>query len=106
MSGWRQVGGLRLTREARAAAAGVLVALMLMMFVVIRIDPSGGPAPDGGLSAVSAKKVPAVWIVRRGQTFGLIADLTGLHVGQIEELNPGTDPGELAIGQRIRLREP
>jgi LysM repeat protein len=77
---------------------------MLMMFVVIRLDPSGSTA--GRVTAVSAKTIPSVWVVRAGQTYELIAERTGLSVAQLEYLNPHTDPGTLDVGAAIRLRAP
>lgn len=95
--------GLRLTSEARAAVGGILVGLMLLLFVVIRLDPSGG-STSSGLTAVSVKTIPSVWVVRAGQTYGLIAERTGLSVEELEQLNPETDPGALTVGEQIRLR--
>jgi hypothetical protein len=97
--------GLRLTTEARAAVAGVLVALMFLTFVAIRLDPAGG-APGGDLTAVSAKTVPSVWVVHAGDTYGVISARTGVSVIDLENLNPYTYPDQLQVGQRIRLRPP
>jgi LysM domain-containing protein len=99
----RDVHRLRLTSEARAALAGVLVALMFLSFVAIRLDPSGG-AGTHPLTAVSAKTIPAFWVVRSGDTFGTISARTGIGVATLEALNPYTYPGSLSIGQHIRLR--
>jgi len=99
----REYRGFHLTNEGRAAIAGVLVALMFVMFVAIRLDPSGASSQTG-LTAVSAKTLPTYWTVHTGETFSLIAERTGLSVEQIEDLNPYTDPGTLAVGQQIRLR--
>jgi hypothetical protein len=99
----RDFHGFRLTKEARAVVTGVLVAVMLLMLVAIRLDPSGGSGAHQ-LTAVSVTTVPAFWVVHTGETFASIAARTGLSVGRIEELNPYTYPGSLEIGQRIRLR--
>jgi hypothetical protein len=96
--------GLRLTAEARAALAGVLVALMFVTFLVARLDPAGSSPPGSDLTAVSAKTIPAVWVVHTGQTFGEISAQTGVSVTQIEDLNPYVDPGALQVGERIRLK--
>jgi hypothetical protein len=101
--GDREFRGFHLTNEGRAAVAGVLVALMFLMFVAIRLDPSGASSQPA-LTAVSAKTLPTFWTVHTGQTFSLIAEQTGLTVEQIEDLNPYTDPGTLSVGQQIRLR--
>jgi hypothetical protein len=91
------------TREARAVLAGVAVGLGLMGVVAMRIDPAASSSA-GGLDTVSVRVLPSVWVIREGQTFSLIARQTGLSVGQLEQLNPNVDPGELAVGARIRLR--
>lgn len=95
--------GFRLTSEARAALSGFLVAVMLLMFVAIRLDPSGG-AGAHQLTAVSAKTIPEFWVVRKGDTYGAIAARTGISVVTLEDLNPYTYPGSLEVGQRLRLR--
>ncbi|HWH11066.1 MAG TPA: LysM domain-containing protein [Solirubrobacteraceae bacterium] len=102
---WSRVDyrGLRLTVEARAALAGVLVALMFVTFLITRLDPAGS-SPASGLAAVSAKTIPAVWVIHAGETYGLISERTGVSVIQIEDLNPYVDPGALQVGERIRLK--
>jgi hypothetical protein len=99
----REFRGLRLSAEARAAVIGLLVAMMFLLFVLIRLDPSGA---SGGptLNAVSATTLKQFWVVEKGQTYGLIAERTGVSVPELEDLNPYTDPGSLDVGQRIRLR--
>lgn len=99
----RDLHRLRLTSEARAALAGVLVALMLLSFVAIRLDPSGGTGAHP-LTAVSAKTIPAFWVVRSGDTYDTIAARTGIAVTALEALNPYTYPGSMRIGEHIRLR--
>jgi hypothetical protein len=95
--------GIHLTSEARAAVAGILVALMFLTFIVIRLDPSGSSAA-GGLTAVSARTLHAYWVIAPGQTFSSIAEQTGVSVAEIEDLNPYVDPAALVVGSRIRLR--
>lgn len=92
-----------LTREARAALSGILVAGLLLMVVAIRLAGSGGSAA-AGLAPVSTRMPRTFWVVQPGQTFGLLSRRTGLSVAQIEELNPNVDPGTLHAGQLIRLR--
>jgi LysM repeat protein len=45
-----------------------------------------------------------VYIVKRGDTLGGIAEETGVPVERLEELNPGLDQFSLVAGQRIKLR--
>jgi hypothetical protein len=99
----RDFRGLRMTSEARAVVTGILVAVMFLMFVAIRLDPSGG-AGGHQLTAVSAKTVPAFWVVHTGDTYESIAAATGLTVVRIEDLNPYTYPDSLEVGQQIKLR--
>jgi LysM repeat protein len=94
---------IRIPSEFRAALAGVIVALMFILFIVIRLDPAGGSGgPD--LTAVSAKSIPTFWVVRSGQTMAQIAAQTGLSVTALEDLNPYVDPGTLQVGEQLRLR--
>lgn len=93
----------RLTGELRAALGGALVAVMLLLFVAIRLD-SGGGSRGSPVTAVSARTLPAFWVVNAGQTLVLIAHRTGLSLAEIEGLNPQADPGHLTVGERITLR--
>ena len=43
--------------------------------------------------------------VRPGDSFGSIAERTGVSVEQLQLLNPEVDPQALVVGQRIKLRE-
>jgi LysM repeat protein len=99
----REFHGFRLTAEARAVVSGILVAVMFLMFVAIRLDPSGG-AGTHQLTAVSAKTIPEFWVVHTGESYASIAARTGLSVARIEDLNPYVYPDSLEVGQRIRLR--
>jgi len=101
----RELRGRRATGEVRAAAGGTLVALMLLLFVAIRLDPAGG-SRESRVTAVGVRTLPAYWVVQAGDTFGLIARRTGLSVVEIEALNPHADAGSLAVGERIVLRRP
>jgi len=47
---------------------------------------------------------PVFWTVRRGQSFGLIADRTGIDLATLEALNPVLNPATLQPGDRVRLR--
>ena len=50
-----------------------------------------------------ARRLPAYWTVRSGDTFTQISENTGLTIGQLEAYNPNTDPGALVPGQRLNL---
>jgi LysM repeat protein len=45
-----------------------------------------------------------VYIVKRGDTLGGIAEKTGVPVDRLQELHPGLDQFSLVAGQRIKLR--
>jgi LysM repeat protein len=47
---------------------------------------------------------PRFWTVRPGESFGLIADKTGINLAKLEQLNPRLTPTTLQPGDRIRLR--
>jgi LysM repeat protein len=44
-------------------------------------------------------------VVKPGDSFGSIAERTGVPIERLEELNPDVDPQALVVGQRLRLRE-
>ena len=104
-----------------APAALVVFALALLLVVVT----SGGGGSDesaGGRSAEkerdlgaepkqkakkrNADKLPEdKYIVKKGDSFGSIAEKTGVPVDKLQELNPEVDPQALVTGQSIKLRE-
>ena len=47
---------------------------------------------------------PRTYTVESGDTFGSIAESTGLSVEELQELNPDLDPQSLNVGDRVRLR--
>jgi LysM domain len=53
----------------------------------------------------SGRRLRRNYVVRPGDSFGSIAERTGVSIAQLEELNPEVDPQALVVGQRIRLRE-
>jgi LysM repeat protein len=55
-------------------------------------------------SSRSGKLSKSVYVVKRGDTLGGIADKTGVPVERLQELNPGIDQFSLVAGQRIKLR--
>jgi LysM repeat protein len=58
-------------------------------------------------TTAAKKKSPAArrfYTIQVGDTFGLIADKTGVPLETLQELNPDVDPHAMTTGQRIRLR--
>lgn len=47
---------------------------------------------------------PKHYTVKVGDTFGTIANQTGVSVEKLQELNPAVDPHSMTVGQQIRLR--
>ena len=43
------------------------------------------------------------YTIESGDTFAIVADKYGTSVEALLELNPGVDPTQLAVGQRIRV---
>ena len=53
----------------------------------------------------SGRRLRRNYVVRPGDSFGSIAERTGVSVDELERLNPEVDPQALVVGQRIKLRE-
>jgi LysM repeat protein len=47
---------------------------------------------------------PETYTVQSGDTFGSIAEETGVSVEELQELNPELDPQTLSVGDTVRLR--
>jgi LysM repeat protein len=57
-------------------------------------------------STTAAGGLPTkVYVIRNGDTFGSIAEKTGVPIQKLQELNPEVDPQQLSTGQKIKLRE-
>jgi LysM repeat protein len=51
------------------------------------------------------RRLRRIYVVKPGDSFGSIAEKTGVSVEQLGLLNPEVDPQALVVGQRIKLRE-
>jgi LysM repeat protein len=82
-----------------------LLALLAAVAIVVATSPGrSGSHGGGGKSAHSNHHhLRAYWTVRPGDTLAHISIKTGLSVGQLEALNPQTDPNALLPGQRLKL---
>jgi LysM repeat protein len=108
-------------QQGRRSPARVLAPLALLAFTIavaaVVLASVGGGGDDGGESgtrpsssraatatAPSERPRRTVYIVKTGDTLGLIAQKTGVSVERLQELNPDLDPQALLSGQRIDLR--
>jgi LysM repeat protein len=87
-----------------AAPAAFLLAVTIAVVLVrsgLRQDATTPTASTP--TAVTTTQTPRFWTVRAGDTFGVIAQKTGVPVATIEKLNPKASSTTLFIGERIRL---
>lgn len=108
----------RSSSSARIFAPAALAICAVAVLIVIGGSLGGGDdSSGGGNSAVDttsqqtagttttpAKRQPATYTVKTGDTLGAIAETTGVTVETIQELNPELDPQALIAGQKIQLR--
>ena len=72
-------------------------------------QPGGSTAESAtkqgtGTTTSPAKRQPATYTVKSGDTLGAIAETTGVPVETLQDLNPELDPQALIAGQKIQLR--
>jgi LysM repeat protein len=106
---------------ARILAPLALGAFVVVFFaIVLSAGPGGGgDSGSGGGSnsakttatsktertTTQAKRQPATYTVKVGDTLGGISETTGVPVQKLLDLNPDLDPQALVSGQKIKLRE-
>ena len=56
-----------------------------------------------GTTSTSPRTDEETYTVEAGDTFGSIADETGVSVEELQELNPTVDSQALTVGQELRL---
>jgi len=85
---------------------GGLAVLFVAIVVVAITTLTGTEKPSQAAIARQAKlsKLPVYWTVKHGDSYGLIAEKTGLTVDELETFNPYVDPSTLMPGQRVKLR--
>ena len=100
------------------APVAVVVFGLALILVIATTSGSGGngnPGPtklerqDLGVKKRSARRhggaLPqGIYIVKKNDTLGAIADKTGIPVDTLMTLNPDLDPQTLHRGQKIKLR--
>ena len=67
----------------------------------LKIQSSGATTTNTTPAPTEAKKY---YSVRKGDTFGIIAQRHGKSVNQLRKLNPGINISRLQIGQKIRVK--
>ena len=83
---------------------GLAVLFLAPIAVVVNVLSDSAPKSNAASSAAKTRKLPVYWTVKRGETYSVIADKTGLTVEQLIQFNPRTDPGSIVPGQRLKLR--
>lgn len=86
---------------------GVVVCAIVVVcaMVVLAVTSAGDEDPRATEKRAAAlRKLPDYWIVRRGDTYVLIADRTGLTVDELQTFNPRVNPSAIEPGQRLKLR--
>ena len=111
---------------ARFLAPLALIIALVAFLAIVTSSGGGGRTTSSDTSASTAtssartskggakstttaakKKSPAArrfYTIQAGDTFGAIADKTGVSVDTLQSLNPDVDPHAMTTGQRIRLR--
>ena len=69
-----------------------------------RTTTSTGAGEDDAEAGTETTPSKASYTVEVGDTFGTIAEETGVTVEELTELNPDADPQSLTVGQRLKLR--
>ncbi len=93
-------------RRYVAPAAFLLAVTIAVVLVRAGLEHRGSSTPTVSASTTSTSRVPdrKFWIVKAGDTFGVISSKTGVPVSKLQKLNPKTSSTTLFIGERIRLR--
>jgi len=89
----------------RYFAPAALVALVAAVVVVVVSPPriSATHSHRAASHHAAARRIPPYWTVAPGDTYATISAKTGLSIGQLEALNPDTDPYGLVPGMRLKL---
>ena len=96
-------------RDDRRYIAYLILGGLALLFIVIvtiaisSLSADDKPATDAAASA-KTRNLPVYWTVHSGDSYGAIAEKTGLTVGQLEDFNPYVDPSAIVPGQRLKLR--
>jgi LysM repeat protein len=115
---------LRLSREnvARYAAPTAFLLAMTILILLIHAGLSGGrtssqptvPVSTAAATTSATTTTPAAtapttpttqfYVIRTGDTFGVVAAKFNTTVEALQALNPGASSNSLTIGQKIRVK--
>jgi LysM repeat protein len=100
------------------APLALIAVAVAVVAVIANSDVTGGDDDGGEVTTTQAsdtetttapnrqgRRLRRNYVVKPGDSFGSIAEKTGVSVAQLEQLNPDVDPQALVVGQRIKLRE-
>ena len=101
------------------APLALIAVAVAVVAVIANSDVTGGDDDNGGQATTTqasdtetattpnrqGRRLRRNYIVKPGDSFGSIAEKTGVSLDQLEQLNPDVDPQALVVGQRIKLRE-
>lgn len=94
-------------RLNRLLLAAVGLVVLLVAIVLVAVTAVTGAEPSAGAEqkdARSSPKGPARYTVRKGDSYGSIAQKLGLKVEDLEKFNPYVNPATIRPGQRLKLR--
>jgi LysM repeat protein len=102
----------RSSASARVFAVTALVAALVIAIIAIAGSVGGGDSDgvggskngSGAAHETPAKRIPATYEVKSGDTLIAIAHRMGIPVARILELNPEVDPQILVAGEQLKLR--
>lgn len=105
----------RSSAPARLLAVITLVVAFVVAIVVISGALGGGDSNESdrgkngarstrGSESPKKTEIPAVYVVKSGDTLLGIAHRLGVPIARIEQLNPEVDPQILIAGEKLKLR--
>jgi LysM repeat protein len=97
--------------NARLAAILALAAAFVIFIVILASSLGGGSGGNSGRGGgenqsgrQSEESHRKVYVVKPGDSLGLIAHKVGVPVDRLQRLNPHIDPFALHSGDRVKLR--
>lgn len=86
------------------AAIGLAVLFVAIVLVAVTTLTGAETAASAEKAKATAPKGPAHYTVRSGDSYGSIAQKTGVAVKDLEKYNPYVNPATIRPGQRLKLR--